>query len=284
MLWCDFYVTGLSDVAISSHAILPELRQEKSMSLPQCLTCPKDKPQPFVSRRDWIKRFVLGTAVSSSGAAMMLAEVAEASTVKPARLRLRVADYPALQNTGGSVQLQFSQIYPPLTVNRVSSTEFATLDSICTHAGCTVDKFEASLGVMQCPCHGSEFDARGRVVNGPADQDMNAYATTFDAATGVIEATVPGLGLNVNSFQQHAQTGGVKRLRLAFQATAFATYQVHFMSTLGATPVVQPFSRTPTGAANQTSLTANDDAQFTVYVDATGERGFYVIALQLTAI
>jgi hypothetical protein len=56
------------------------------------------------------------------------------------------------------------------------------------------------------------------------------------------------------------------------------------MSTLGAAPVVQPFSRTPTGAANQTSLTANDDAQFTVYVDATGERGFYVIALQLTAI
>jgi hypothetical protein len=87
----------------------------------------------------------------------------------------------------------------------------------------------------------------------------------------------------VNSIQQHSQTGGVKRLRLVFQATAFATYQVLYMSTPGGVPVVQPFSRTPTGVATQTSLTANDDAQFTVYVDATGERGFYVISLQLTS-
>ena len=251
----------------------------------ECLVCHDavhETSNAAFSRRGWIKRFGLGTAVSSSGAVLMLAEVAEASTVKPARLRLRVADYPALQNTGGSVQLQFSTIYPPLTLNRVSSTEFATLDSICTHAGCTVGKF--INGFMRCPCHGSRYNARGEVVQGPAEANLNAYLTTFDAATGVIEATVPGLGLNVNSFQQHAQTGGVKRLRLAFQATAFATYQVHFMSTLGATPVAQSFSRTPAGAANQTSLTANDDAEFTVYVDATGERGFYVIALQLTAI
>jgi hypothetical protein len=56
------------------------------------------------------------------------------------------------------------------------------------------------------------------------------------------------------------------------------------MSTLGAAPVIQPFSRTPTGAATQTSLTANDDAEFTVYVDATGERGFYAVVLQLTEV
>lgn len=234
------------------------------------------------SRRGWIKRFVLGSAASTSGVALLLAEVAEAAQPLPARLRLRVADYPALANPGGSVQLLFSSISPPLTLNRVSSTEFAMVDSICTHAGCTVEKL--SGGSMQCPCHGSEFDARGRVIGGPADTDMNAFATTFDAATGLIEATVPGLGLNVNAIRQQSQTGGVKRLRLDFQATAFATYEVHYMSTLGVTPVVQPFSRTPTGAATLTSLTANDDAVFTVYVDATGERGFYVISLQLTEV
>lgn len=254
---------------------------KRTMTSKNCSTCPKNSPEVFFSRRGWIKRFVMGTAASSSGVALLLAEVAEAMQPKPARLRLRVADYPDLQNAGGSVQLQFSQIYPPLTVNRVSMTEFATLDSICTHAGCTVDKY--ANGVMQCPCHGSEYDARGRVVNGPADQDMKAFETTFEAATGVIEATVPGLGLDVNSIQQHSQTGGVKRLRLAFQATAFATYQVLYMSTPGGVPVVQPYSRTPSGVATQTSLTANDDAEFTVYVDATDERGFYVISLQLTS-
>ena len=255
----------------------------KRMNSKDCSNCRKNPPEVFFSRRGWIKRFVMGTAASSSGMVLLLAEVAEAMQPKPARLRLRVADYPDLQNVGGSVQLEFSQIYPPLTVNRVSATEFAMLDSICTHAGCTVDKFDAVGGAMFCPCHGSSYDARGRLLGGPADRDMKAFATIFNAATGIIEATVPGLGLDVNSIQQQSQTGSVKRLRLAFQATAFATYQVLYMSTPGGVPVVQPFSRTPTGVASQTSLTANDDTQFIVYVDATGERGFYAISLQLTS-
>jgi nitrite reductase/ring-hydroxylating ferredoxin subunit len=233
------------------------------------------------SRRDWIKRFMLDRVVSCAGVSLLFAEVAEATPARPGRLRLRVADYPALQSVGGSVQLQFSSIYAPITVNRVSMTEFATVDSLCTHNFCTVDKFLSVEGVMRCPCHGSEFDARGRVVHGPADIDMTSFVTTYDAATGVIEAVMPNLGLNVNTFQLHSSSGAVKRMRLAFQATAFATYQVHYMSTLGAAPVIQPFSRTPTGAATQTSLTANDDAEFIVYVDATGERGFYAISLML---
>ena len=227
---------------------------------------------------------MLGTAASSSGVMLLLAEVAEAAQPLPARLRLRVSDHPALGSTGGSVQLQFSSIYPPLTVNRVSLTEFATLDSICTHAGCTVGKFIASNGYMRCPCHGSRYNARGEVVRGPAEENLNAFATTFDSVTGIVEATVPGLGLNVNAIQLHSKTGNVSRLRLAFQATAFATYQVQFMSTLGETPVVHPFSLTATGAATQTSFTANDDAEFTVYVDATGERGFFVVTLQITEV
>lgn len=254
----------------------------KKMNCSSCHTPTQAVPEAAFSRRDWIKRFLLGSAASSSGVALLLAEVADAAQPLPARLRLRLADYPALQNTGGSVQLKFSSIYPPLTVNRVSTTEFVTLDSICTHAGCTVEKFIADNNVMRCPCHGSGFNVRGEVVQGPAEYNLNAFVTTYDAAGGIIEATVPWLGLNVNAIQQHSQTGGVKRLRLSFQATAFATYRVLYLTAPGATPVVQPFSRTPTGAATQTSLTANDDAEFTVYVDATGERGFYVISLQLT--
>ncbi len=241
-------------------------------------------PPATFTRRGWIKSFMLGTAASSSGVMMLLAEVAEAAQPQPARLRLRVSDHPALGSTGGSVQLQFSSIYPPLTVNRVSLTEFATLDSICTHAGCTVGKFIAANGYMRCPCHGSRYNARGEVVRGPAEENLNSFATTFDSVTGIVEATVPGLGLNVNAIQLHSKTGNVSRLRLTFQATAFATYQVQYMSALGDTPVVHPFSLTPAGSATQTSFTANDDAEFTVYVDATGERGFFVVTLQITEI
>jgi cytochrome b6-f complex iron-sulfur subunit len=42
--------------------------------------------------------------------------------------------------------------------------------AICTHQGCTV----AAAGTqLQCPCHGSVFDAfTGKVVNGPAQAPL----------------------------------------------------------------------------------------------------------------
>lgn len=234
------------------------------------------------TRRDWIKRYMLGSALAPTGAYLMLTELAEAAQTGPGMLRLNVANYSPLQAIGGSVQLRFSQIYPPLTINRASSTEFATLDSVCTHAGCTVNKFLSANGYMSCPCHGSRYDVYGRVIQGPADLDLTSYTTSFSASSGVITVEVPGLGLNVNAVSFHSRSGGTTRLKLTFQVTAFSTYQVRYQSSLGGNYTVVPFSNTPTGAATLTSLEHNDDGERTVYVDATGERGFFVVAVVLT--
>ncbi len=42
---------------------------------------------------------------------------------------------------------------------------FFTLSLVCTHLGCTV---EPDVDGFSCPCHGSRFDADGRVTHGPA--------------------------------------------------------------------------------------------------------------------
>jgi len=46
-----------------------------------------------------------------------------------------------------------------------------TFSAVCTHLRCTVtwNGFEKSF---DCPCHGSRFSNRGKVINGPANSNL----------------------------------------------------------------------------------------------------------------
>lgn len=55
---------------------------------------------------------------------------------------------------------------------RDSSGQLTVLSKKCTHLGCSV-QWNATLETWDCPCHGSRFDAEGRVVNGPAQRDLD---------------------------------------------------------------------------------------------------------------
>ena len=61
---------------------------------------------------------------------------------------------------------------------------YRAFTSVCTHEQCDVNGF--SGGRIRCPCHGSEYDTGGRVVQGPATLPLAEYQTTFDAATRTV--------------------------------------------------------------------------------------------------
>jgi cytochrome b6-f complex iron-sulfur subunit len=61
-----------------------------------------------------------------------------------------------------------------VAVAQPTAGQVVGFSAICTHQGCTV----AAAGTqLQCPCHGSAFDAfTGQVVNGPAQAPLGKVA------------------------------------------------------------------------------------------------------------
>lgn len=52
-----------------------------------------------------------------------------------------------------------------------SEQGFTAISMVCTHLGCSVDN---SAEGFACPCHGSRFDANGKVIHGPAAKPLTA--------------------------------------------------------------------------------------------------------------
>lgn len=64
-----------------------------------------------------------------------------------------------------------------LVVTQPADGEFKAFNARCPHAGCTVD--EVKENVIECPCHGSTFDAAtGEHLEGPAPTGLTPVAVT----------------------------------------------------------------------------------------------------------
>ncbi len=67
----------------------------------------------------------------------------------------------------------------------------------CTHQGCTVKKQEN--GTFLCPCHGAVYDKNGKVVKGPAKQDLSSYKIVKKDTNSV--NLISNNALNNNNFE-----------------------------------------------------------------------------------
>jgi nitrite reductase/ring-hydroxylating ferredoxin subunit len=49
-------------------------------------------------------------------------------------------------------------------------------DDVCTHRQCSLAEGDLEGLVIECPCHGSQFDiTSGEVVNGPATEPIDVF-------------------------------------------------------------------------------------------------------------
>ena len=58
-----------------------------------------------------------------------------------------------------------------IAVYRDPQGELHERSAVCVHLGCIVD-WNSNESTWDCPCHGSRFDPYGKVLNGPANRDL----------------------------------------------------------------------------------------------------------------
>ncbi|XP_029464311.1 cytochrome b-c1 complex subunit Rieske, mitochondrial-like [Rhinatrema bivittatum] len=61
---------------------------------------------------------------------------------------------------------------PQHDLDRVKKPEWAILIGVCTHLGCVPIANAGDYGGYYCPCHGSHYDASGRIRKGPAPYNL----------------------------------------------------------------------------------------------------------------
>jgi glycine/D-amino acid oxidase-like deaminating enzyme/nitrite reductase/ring-hydroxylating ferredoxin subunit len=77
-----------------------------------------------------------------------------------------------------------------IAVSRSDDGSLTELSAVCPHLGCIVEWNSAEY-TWDCPCHGSRFRANGRVINGPANRDLEPVSDG-EASDGKGTAEVDG--------------------------------------------------------------------------------------------
>ena len=134
------------------------------------------------------RRFVKALPMLSAGAASAggLGSLSACATVP----------YVAATGSGSEARVPAAQIPPgtgafvttpnrpwPLYVHRHSDQRVTAVAASCTHQGCQPDP---QGGRLVCPCHGSQFDLDGALLEGPAEAPLPGFPASVDGTDVVI--------------------------------------------------------------------------------------------------
>jgi Rieske Fe-S protein len=258
--------------------------------------------QNQLSRRDVIKTLLVTSATSLIGGNVWAGKVVSeitANVVDPniGVARVRLSAFAALNNNGGSVRLGSSGIqsgiprglFWPILINRISATEYVVLDTACSHAGCIVPT--ASSGTILCSVatnncgHGSRYDIRGNVLQGPATTPLRKFPATLNNGILVIQLSNDGIGFNM--LQKKVLNGAEERLQITWDSYSLVEYELRYRPDFATEPLVVPFSTTLTGAFATTFVTGNDrlaSEPLAVKMFVAPQSGIYQVAIRLRTV
>ncbi|MBL4586407.1 MAG: Rieske (2Fe-2S) protein [Flavobacteriales bacterium] len=128
---------------------------------------------------------VLGTALQSCGSIYYATSSITSNRIIVARSEfIKVKKEKRIERKFVMVQPSFSEF--PICLFKQGKDEYSASLLECTHRGC-----EVGVGgeIFVCPCHGAEFSNKGKLLSGPAEEDLKTFRTETDNENIVIILT-----------------------------------------------------------------------------------------------
>jgi cytochrome b6-f complex iron-sulfur subunit len=143
------------------------------------------------SRREFLKSSKNGVILACGvGAAGLLLESCGTAKYVPYGVDQNLLSLDKLEfGKRDFVLVDFPKLLAPLYVKKVSETEYRAFLMLCTHNQCTV---MANGAIMACPCHGAEFSSLGKVLQGPAEEDLAEFPVEVKGEKLIINASPNG--------------------------------------------------------------------------------------------
>ncbi|UWQ21768.1 ubiquinol-cytochrome c reductase iron-sulfur subunit [Jannaschia sp. W003] len=113
-------------------------------------------------------------------------EIAEAAAVDPAELPDPLAQNANLDGAAPAIDANRTLTPPGVEVaeDAVAGGEWLVMMGVCTHLGCVpLGDGAGDFGGWFCPCHGSHYDAAGRIRRGPAPTNLPVPVAAFTSDT-----------------------------------------------------------------------------------------------------
>lgn len=127
-----------------------------------------------------------GSLVAVVGAVAGFLSVHAGAAARTARGTTAANAYGPASGTGGRLLVALDKVPrgaglvlqgPAIVLTRTATGDLHAFSAVCTHQGCTVAT--VANGTIDCPCHGSRFDATtGAVRAGPASRPLPTVAVT----------------------------------------------------------------------------------------------------------
>ena len=130
----------------------------------------------IVNRRTFLKQTTAGACAclgASAGLTSCTSYVFASYVLEDGRLAVNKIDF----GESNYVLVRVEQFAEAIFISKDDQGNYSAFLTKCTHKGCEV---RPTANILLCPCHGSEYDYSGNVLEGPAEENLIPFKVVTD--------------------------------------------------------------------------------------------------------